>query len=158
MKLQHQLKKIIGLQNKKYYATWTMIKQNSSNPVSMVPDWLSDYLIVQIIRQHQYWLKIPAANLLLLPSKNMHLSGIFISSCKELDFSIITDPVTGFTAERITANHLHNTLSNCTNLDSFYICHLKGPFAFSLDAIKITTVPSFSLYHRKLTIQYHRKP
>jgi len=54
--------------------------------------------------------------------QNAHLSFIFISSSKDLTFSLIVGPVMGFPLEFISVNHLYNTLPSCANLGSFSMC------------------------------------
>jgi len=70
-----------------------------------------------------------------VPSENVHFSVIFISVYKDLLFSVIMVPMTGYPSECIAVHHSYSTLSIYTNSDSFYICCLKMSFTYLLDAV-----------------------
>jgi len=57
------------------------------------------------------------------------------SFIKNLASLIIKGPVTGFPSKHTDVNHLHNTLTNCTNLGCFNVCHLRTPLTLHLDVI-----------------------
>jgi len=95
-----------------------------------------------------------ALPVLLLPSENVHLSIILISSQKYLAFPINIGQVTAFPLVGTAVNHIHNTLSTCANLGSFNVSCLKNPSHFHLMAYTVVNGPSISLYCRLLMIQH----
>ena len=64
----------------------------------------------------------------------------------------------GFLFECTAVNHLHNTLSNCTNVCYFDVYHLKRPSHVHLMSQTIVISPSVSLYHIQLMFQCSMNP
>ena len=105
------------------------------NPAPMGPDrchiikysGLSDSTYTEQSHYRQFYITA-------LPQAAWHYPVIFRQSFKNLAFSTITCPVMGFPSECTAVNHLHNTLSNCTNSGSFKVCCFLRPFTLSLTA------------------------
>lgn len=75
-------------------------------------DMMPDYLTVRLLT------KFLIGNFLLLliqPSENVDLHNFIVSS-RDLPFSVIVGPVTGFSSEHIDVNHLYSNLSCCQNV------------------------------------------
>ena len=58
-----------------------------------------------------------------------------LSSFKNFASLIIIGPVIGSPSKHTAVNHLHNILTNCTNLGCFIVCHLRRHLTIHLHVI-----------------------